>query len=81
MFGGHGIYSREIFFAIYYDDRLYFRVDDETRQQYLDAGMKPFEPPNKRPMRSYYEVPDDVVASPNALCEWAMVARDAAARR
>ena len=33
MFGGHGIYSGETFFAIYYDERLYFKVDDETRQR------------------------------------------------
>lgn len=80
MFGGHGIYSREIFFAIYYGDRLYFRVDEETRQHYLDAGMEPFEPPNARRIRSYYEVPGEVVASPEALSRWASLARNAAAR-
>lgn len=81
MFGGHGIYSRDVFFAIHYEDRLYFRVDDETRPAYERAGMEPFEPPNKSPVRSYYEVPPDVVASRGPLREWAEAARDAAARR
>ena len=80
MFGGHGIYSRDVFFAIYHGDRLYFRVDDESRQRYVDAGMGPFAPPGRR-ISSYYEVPEDVIASPDALREWATLARDAAARR
>lgn len=80
MFGGHGIYSGETFFAIYFGGRLYFRVDDETRRHYVAAGMEPFEPPNKPATRSYYEVPDEVLASPEILRTWAQSAVDAAAR-
>ena len=81
MFCGHGIYSGDVLFAIYNDHRLYFRVDDETRQRYVHAGMGPFEPPKGHGSRSYYQVPEEVIASPEALCSWAWLARDAAARR
>ena len=31
MFGGVGIYSGELFFALIDDDTLYFKVDDSNR--------------------------------------------------
>lgn len=30
MFGGHGIYQREVFFGILHRGRLYFKTDDAT---------------------------------------------------
>ena len=30
MFGGHGIYADEAFFAIVHDGRIYFKVDEVT---------------------------------------------------
>ena len=74
MFGGHGIYSGDTFFAIWMDGRLHFKVDDETRADYEEAGMRPFDPPKGPTIRSYYEVPDDVQASPDELVEWAATA-------
>ena len=72
MFGGHGIYAGDVFFAILYEGRLYFRVDgDEARGVYERAGMEPFAPPGGRVTRSYYEVPAEVVADPDELVAWA----------
>jgi len=58
MFGGLGLYSGGRFFAILFDDVLYFKVDDSSRADYERAGMKPFKPFPGRPMTmQYYEVP------------------------
>ena len=78
MFGGVGVYSRDTFFAIYYDGRLYFRVDDDTRPAYARAGSRPFDPPKGPTIGSYYEVPDDILASQTELVAWAEDAVDAA---
>ena len=31
LFGGHGIYWHGIIFAILFDDRLYLKVDEQSR--------------------------------------------------
>ncbi len=49
MFGGVGLYSRGLFFGIIARDRLYLKVDDETRAAYEEAGEKPFKPNPGRP--------------------------------
>lgn len=67
MFGGHGIYSGLVMFGIHAQGRLYFRVDDITRKQYEEAGMKPFIPYGKNTMKYYYEVPADAVESTGEL--------------
>jgi hypothetical protein len=43
MFGGVGIYSGELFFALILDQRLYFRVDGATRPAYAARGSEPFQ--------------------------------------
>lgn len=42
MFGGVGIYSGDVFFAIIDDDILYMKVDDSTRPDFVRAGCGPF---------------------------------------
>ena len=71
MFGGVGLYSAGRFFGIIYQDRLYFKVSDGTRVKYEGAGMEPFRPGSKPPMKSYYEVPPEVVEDSERLIEWA----------
>ena len=79
MFGGIGIYSDEIFFAILADDRLYFKVDDLTRPDYLTRGMDCFKPYGGE-MRSYYQVPEIVLDEPLLLRQWALAAIETARR-
>jgi DNA transformation protein len=74
MFGGHGLYKDGIFFAAVAEERLFFRVSDATRPRYEEAGMGPFAPYDMNPMRSYYEVPADVLESPPQIAEWAALA-------
>lgn len=81
MFGGHGLYRDGVFFAIAYEDRLYFKVDDSTVGRYLEAGMGPFSPRTRTVSRSYYEVPAEVLDDREVLAEWAADALAAAAAR
>lgn len=81
MFGGAGIYCRELFFAILVDDELYLKVDDRNRADYARLGIKPFtyEMKNGRTATmSYYPVPADVLDDPDLLSTWARKALDAA---
>jgi DNA transformation protein len=71
MFGGYGLYLEDIFFAIIHEDRLYFKVDKESKQKYVDAGMHPFQPSQKQTLKSYYEVPASVIEDEELLLEWA----------
>jgi DNA transformation protein and related proteins len=71
MFGGHGLYLGGDFFAIVYDDRLYFRTDDESRARYQEHGSQVFRPNERQTLKSYFEVPGDVVEDRERLVEWA----------
>jgi TfoX-like protein len=35
-------YARDVFFALIFDDTLYFKVDDSTRPEFEARGMAPF---------------------------------------
>jgi DNA transformation protein len=71
LFGGHGIYWRGVIFGIVFHDRLYLKVDDGTRGDYLARGMGPFRPNERQTLRSYYEVPPEVAADREELITWA----------
>lgn len=79
MFGGYGIYRGEDFFGIIADGRLYFKVDDKTMRTYADRGMGPFRPTPKQTLKTYYEVPVDVLEDDEALALWALRACQAQA--
>ena len=71
MFGGVGIYSGEIFFALVAYDRLWLKVDDSNRGDFEARGMKPFQPFPDRPMTmSYYELPTDLLDDSETLRIW-----------
>ncbi len=71
MFGGHGFYWRGVIFAIAHGDRLYLKVDVRSRPAFLSRDMKPFRPNERQTLKSYYEVPPDVLSDPEALLSWA----------
>jgi DNA transformation protein len=72
MFGGVGIYSGDLFFAILDNDRLYLKVDDSNRGDFKNAGMGPFRPggPGGEVMQ-YFEVPISVLEDTDELTRWA----------
>ena len=81
MFGGVGLYCDGLFFALIAQDRLYLKVDDQTRGLFEAAGSTPFRPYEDRPVTmQYYAVPIDILESAPALVEWARRAVGAASR-
>jgi|ERR1043166_7857460 DNA transformation protein len=71
MFGGYGLYAGENIFGIIFQGQLFFATNDETRGDYIAAGMRPFRPNVKQRLKSYYEVPADVVEHAAQLEAWA----------
>jgi len=74
MFGGYGLYHRGTFFGIIYRGQFYLKTDDATRVAYRQRGMKPFRPNAKQTLKTYYEVPPDIVEDPDELVRWAQAA-------
>jgi DNA transformation protein and related proteins len=80
MFGGHGLYSGATFFGILFGGRLYLKTDESTAADYTRRGMAPFRPNDGQVLKSYYEVPADVLESRTELVRWARAAVRVAAR-
>jgi DNA transformation protein len=71
MFGGFGLYQEETFFAIVHKGRLYFKIDDSTLGEYRKRKMKPFRPNARQTLKTYYQVPVEILEDVERLCEWA----------
>ena len=71
MFGGHGIYWNDVILGIHFRERLYFKVDEESKGEYVARGMGPFRPNERQTLKSYYEVPPEVLDDREALLSWA----------
>jgi len=71
MFGGYGLYRGEVFFGIISSGQVYFKTDAANLPDYEQYGMKPFSPNDKQTLKSYYEVPIDVIEDSEMLVEWA----------
>lgn len=53
MFGGHGLYCDDLFFALIAYERLYLKVDAQTQPAFVAAGCEPFmyRSPPRPPLR------------------------------
>ncbi len=73
MFGAHGLYADDKFFAILDDGRLFFKTDEASQSDYLARGMGPFtyEMKGKTMTMGYHEVPPDVLENAPELTSWA----------
>ena len=74
MFGGFGLYRDETFFGIIHKGKLYFKIDESTVGAYRRRKMKPFRPNARQTLKSYYQVPVDIIEDGDQLCEWAVKA-------
>lgn len=83
MFGGHGIYCDDTFFAIVIDDALYLKVDALTQRDFERAGCQPFvyTGQGKPVTMSYWSVPEEALESARAMKPWAQMALAAAWRK
>jgi DNA transformation protein and related proteins len=82
MFGGHGLYCAELFFALIAEERLYLKVDAQTRPAFEQAGCEPFvyDAKRKAVAMSYWSVPAEAMESPALMQPWARQALAAALR-
>lgn len=83
MFGGIGLYSGRLFFAILAADELFFKVGDSNRARYEAAGSEPFRPlanAKRAVSMSYWRVPIEILEDPAELTEWARAAIEVAAQ-
>jgi len=74
MFGGAGLYREGAMFAVLAEDVAYLKVDDSNREDFVRAGSAPFEPyPDKikTTIRTYYEIPAEVLENAAELAQWA----------
>ena len=71
MFGGVGIYSGDLFFALIAGDELYLKVDESNRPDYEALGIGPFRPygPDGEAIQ-YYPLPEDVLEDVEGLRAW-----------
>ncbi len=82
MFGGHGVYVDELFVALIAFERLFLKVDDQSRASFEQAACRPFVYDGKgKPITmSYWTAPDDAMESPALMQPWARLAIAAALR-
>ncbi len=82
MFGGFGIFHEDLMFGLIAFERLYFKVDADTKPRFEAAGCKAFvyDGKTKPTEMSYWTVPEDALEDPEVLLPWAELGL-AAARR
>lgn len=78
IFAGIGLYHQHYLFAIMADDRLYFRVDEASRQPYLDRAMAALRPRGAGSSVShFYQLPEAVLEDSSELLFWMRAAVEA----
>ena len=71
MFGGVGIYSGDVFFALIAGDTLYLKVDDSNRGDFESRGLGPFRPfGDDGETMQYYQLDEGILEDVNELRPW-----------
>ena len=83
MMGGHIVHCGAVAVALVYDDRLYLKTDEATRDTFRAAGGEPFtyELRGKVVEMSFCTPPDAALDGPEAMQPWAELALAAALRK
>lgn len=81
MFGGVGIYSEDLFFALIADAKLYLKVGSTNQADFEAAGMEPFFPFDSPKQMHYWELPPGVLEDPAELQVWVDKALQVAASK
>jgi DNA transformation protein len=79
LFGGAGLYAADSIFGILYAGRVYLKTDDATRSEFIERGSEPFRPRQNTVLKSYFEVPPEVLDDDGELLRWARRAQEVAA--
>lgn len=82
MFGGYGLYVDDLFIALIAFERLYLKVDAQTRAAFEAAGGEPFvyDGKGKSVTMSYFTAPEQAIESAHEMLPWARLALEAALR-
>ncbi len=82
MFGGHGLYVDDLFVALIAAERLYLKVDAQTRPAFEAAGCARFvyDGAGKAVSLGYFTAPEEAMESPPLMQPWARLAVEAAVR-
>ncbi len=83
MFGGQGIFYRNLNFGVVADDVLHLKVDDETRADFEAEGCGPWvldRKSGKKVSTGYWTAPESAMDDPDAFEPWARQAFEAAMR-
>lgn len=81
MFGGAGVYSGGVMFALIADDELYLKADRGLADDLVKAGSEPFtfqKKDGQSATMSYYRMPSDGLENSEDACAWARRALDVA---
>lgn len=74
MFGWYGIYKHGKIFAIYFWVwEIYFKVDENNKQDYIDEGSEPFQYTKKWGtvwIMCYYQIPEEILENREELELW-----------
>ena len=74
LFGAVALYRNDHVFAMAWHGALYFKVDDDSRGEYESAGSQALgyvSDGDDRALKSYWEVPADVLENGEKLLAWA----------
>lgn len=78
MFSGYWVFFKWKIFAIYAMERLYFKVGEHNKQDFIDAGSEIFsyEKQGKQAHISYYALPEELFDDREELQGWIEKALD-----
>jgi len=82
MFGGGGVFRDGLMFALMVDDRLYFKADSQTQNDFEAIGGEAFtyQRGGKTVALTYFEIPEEVMDDTDEIIGWAGRAWEAARR-
>ena len=82
MFGGWGLFLDGKMFAIIENNTLYFKADKKTKTYYEDRHLTAFsyQRKGKTCYLSYYQAPEEVFESSDAMLHWGKMAFEVALR-
>lgn len=83
MFGGHGVYADELFFALESGGDIYLEVDAATQSQFEAAGSSPFvyeKKAGKAIALSYWRLVEAAYDDEDELRRWVALALQSALR-
>lgn len=73
MFSGVGLFHGGVMFGLLVNDTLYLRVDEQTRERFINAGSRPFSymrAGREVSLAAYYVAPEDLLDRHDDLLQW-----------